>query len=83
MDSSSIPHTDRRFYQPITLSDDWMTRNDIGTTFYPTGLSTSSHLNTFYNNEGIPYLSQTISAVQTKPTLHFNSNHIQNNFASP
>ena len=77
MDNTNIPQTERRFYQQIPLKNEWITRNNSGSNFYPQEFNSSSGLKTYYDDEGVTNISHTISAVR-KPTLNINSSHIQN-----
>ena len=67
---NNVPQTERRDYHSQPKKNEWMSRNQASNNFFPPELTNSSGLNTYFDDEGLTDITQTISAV-SKPVVNF------------
>lgn len=62
MSNGSIPKTERRYYHPQPMKNEWVSRNENGQNYLPPELTNNSGLNNYFDGEDMSYMTQTIAA---------------------
>lgn len=73
--NSYAPNTERRYYQAPPLKDEWVSRNEATNNFFPPELGQNNEgFKTYFDNEGMTDITQTISLYTNSKGANYNQN---------